>query len=54
MLDLQEGKSSALKFFKDEFEVNWLIARLGKPYISVMDGITSEPRSFSTANATDE
>ena len=39
---LQQGKDSALPFFKDEFELNWLMARLGKPYVSVMDGIVSE------------
>lgn len=39
---LEEKKSTALAFFKDEFQLNWLMARLGKPYISVMDGITSK------------
>jgi 3-hydroxyisobutyryl-CoA hydrolase len=42
VLDLKEGKNTALPFFKDEFELNWLLARLGKPYVSIMDGITSE------------
>jgi 3-hydroxyisobutyryl-CoA hydrolase len=47
VLDLKEGKNTALPFFKDEFELNWLLARLGKPYVSIMDGITSM-YSFST------
>lgn len=45
VLDLKEGKAGALDFFKDEFELNWSMARLGKPYVAVMDGITSEPNS---------
>ncbi|ORY21094.1 ClpP/crotonase-like domain-containing protein [Naematelia encephala] len=40
VIDAQNGKSSALSFFKDEFELNWQLARLGKPYIVIMDGIT--------------
>ena len=31
-----------MPFFKDEFELNWLMARLGKPYVVIMDGITSQ------------
>ena len=42
VLDLKDGKAGALDFFKDEFELNWSIARLGKPYVAVMDGITSK------------
>ncbi|KAK4683792.1 hypothetical protein P7C73_g6434, partial [Tremellales sp. Uapishka_1] len=34
------GKDGGLQFFKDEFELNWSLARLGKPYVAVMDGIT--------------
>ena len=41
ILDLKEGKNTALAFFKDEFELNWAMARLGKPYIALMDGIVS-------------
>ncbi|ORX36633.1 putative 3-hydroxyisobutyryl-CoA hydrolase [Kockovaella imperatae] len=40
--DLKKGDAAqniALPFFKDEFELNWLLARLGKPYVSLMDGI---------------
>ena len=43
VLELEKGDSSnALNFFKDEFQLNWAIARLGKPYVSVMHGITSK------------
>jgi 3-hydroxyisobutyryl-CoA hydrolase len=35
------GKSG-LAFFKDEFELNWALARLSKPYVAIMHGITSE------------
>ncbi len=42
VIDLKEGLQTALPFFKDEFELNWMMARLGKPYVMIMDGITSE------------
>lgn len=42
ILDLKDGKQSALPFFKEEFELNWLLAKTGKSYVSVMDGVTSE------------
>jgi 3-hydroxyisobutyryl-CoA hydrolase len=42
-LDLKDGKQTALPFFKEEFELNWLLAKTGKTYVSVMDGVTSEP-----------
>lgn len=34
------GKTG-LEFFKDEFELNWALARLSKPYVAIMHGITS-------------
>lgn len=40
--DAQEKKDTGIAFFKDEFELNWLMSRLGKTYISVIDGVTSE------------
>ncbi|WWC89284.1 uncharacterized protein L201_004205 [Kwoniella dendrophila CBS 6074] len=40
VLDLKEGKDTALPFFKSEFELNWTLGRLGKPYVSVIDGVT--------------
>ncbi|KAL7421630.1 3-hydroxyisobutyryl-CoA hydrolase [Cryptotrichosporon argae] len=39
VLGQKEGKDEALAFFKDEFELNWLLGRLGKPYVAVIDGI---------------
>jgi 3-hydroxyisobutyryl-CoA hydrolase len=42
ILDVQAGKQTALPFFKDEFELNWAMAKLGKPYVVLMDGIISE------------
>ncbi len=42
VIALKEGRQTALPFFKQEFELNWLMARLGKPYVAIMDGITSE------------
>lgn len=42
-MDLKDGKQTALPFFKEEFELNWLLAKTGKTYVSVMDGVTSEP-----------
>ncbi|KAK8864439.1 hypothetical protein IAR55_001688 [Kwoniella newhampshirensis] len=40
VLDHKVGKETALPFFKSEFQLNWLLARLGKPYVAIMDGIT--------------
>ncbi|WVQ67623.1 uncharacterized protein L199_005826 [Kwoniella botswanensis] len=40
VLDLKEGKDTALPFFKSEFELNWTLGRLGKPYVAVIDGVT--------------
>ncbi|OCF36821.1 3-hydroxyisobutyryl-CoA hydrolase [Kwoniella heveanensis CBS 569] len=40
VLDLKEGKETALPFFKSEFQLNWTLGRLGKPYIAVIDGVT--------------
>ncbi|KAL1746273.1 ClpP/crotonase-like domain-containing protein [Schizophyllum fasciatum] len=41
-LDAQdEGKrSTAIRFFKREFELDYILASLNKPYVVVMDGIT--------------
>lgn len=36
----QYGSKYALGFFKDEYQVNWEIARLGKPYVCIIDGFT--------------
>jgi enoyl-CoA hydratase/carnithine racemase len=41
VLDTKAGKFTALDFFKDEFQLNWALSRLGKPYVAVIDGITS-------------
>jgi 3-hydroxyisobutyryl-CoA hydrolase len=41
VLDTKAGKFTALDFFKDEFQLNWAMSRLGKPYVAVIDGITS-------------
>ncbi|RSH87299.1 hypothetical protein EHS25_003208 [Saitozyma podzolica] len=40
VLDTKAGKFTALDFFKDEFQLNWAMSRLGKPYVAVIDGIT--------------
>ncbi|WWD17263.1 hypothetical protein CI109_101701 [Kwoniella shandongensis] len=40
VLDLKAGKQTSLPFFKSEFELNWLLGRLGKPYVAVIDGVT--------------
>nr|XP_019011142.1 3-hydroxyisobutyryl-CoA hydrolase [Kwoniella pini CBS 10737]OCF49923.1 3-hydroxyisobutyryl-CoA hydrolase [Kwoniella pini CBS 10737] len=40
VLDLKDGKDTALPFFKSEFELNWTLGRLGKPYVAVIDGVT--------------
>jgi enoyl-CoA hydratase/carnithine racemase len=39
--DAGERKSTGVEFFKDEFELNWLMSRLGKPYVSIIHGTTS-------------
>lgn len=36
----EHGSKLALKFFKDEFELNWEMGRFGKPYVAVIDGFT--------------
>lgn len=41
VLDTKAGKFTALDFFKDEFQLDWAMSRLGKPYVAVIDGITS-------------
>ncbi|KAL0059988.1 3-hydroxyisobutyryl-CoA hydrolase [Marasmius tenuissimus] len=33
-------RSNAIQFFKSEFELDYILAALAKPYIAVMDGIT--------------
>jgi len=35
----QEGK--ALRFFEEEYQLNHLIATLDKPYVALLNGITS-------------
>ncbi|ODN94259.1 3-hydroxyisobutyryl-CoA hydrolase [Cryptococcus wingfieldii CBS 7118] len=40
VLDLEAGKDTAVKFFKGEFQMNWVLGRLGKPYIAIIDGVT--------------
>lgn len=35
-----EGVDAALRFFFDEYRMNWRIAHFPKPYIAFMDGIT--------------
>lgn len=37
-----QGAAPALKFFQEEFEMNWEMGRLGKPYVAIIDGFTSE------------
>ena len=34
------GAESAMPFFRDEYRLNWRIKSLGKPYISLLDGVT--------------
>lgn len=36
----QHGGKYALSFFKDEFQVNWEMGRIGKPYVAIIDGFT--------------
>ena len=38
--DARAGGAGARAFFRDEYELNALIARYPKPYVAVMDGIT--------------
>ena len=45
---------SCIKMVKDEFEMNWLMAHLGKPYVAVMDGITSTSPSLPPAERLSE
>jgi 3-hydroxyisobutyryl-CoA hydrolase len=40
-LDLKANKQTAVPFFKEEFQLNWLMGRIGKPYVSFIDGIIS-------------
>jgi len=42
VLDLKANKQTAVPFFKEEFQLNWLMGRIGKPYVSFIDGIISE------------
>lgn len=35
-----EGVRAAMRFFFEEYRMNWRIAHLGKPYIAFLDGIT--------------
>ena len=44
MVDLAaEGKyEEAIKFFETEYKLDHLIGNLEKPYVSIMDGITSK------------
>ena len=35
-----EGICAAVRFFFEEYRMNWRIARFGKPYIALLDGIT--------------
>ena len=48
VLDLKANKQTALPFFKEEFQLNWLMGRIGKPYVSFIDGIIS--RSTRTSD----
>ena len=40
-MDLKDGKATSLDFFKSEFELNWALGRLRKPYVAVIDGVIS-------------
>ncbi|KAK0441016.1 3-hydroxyisobutyryl-CoA hydrolase [Armillaria borealis] len=51
-----ETRKRAIKFFKDEFELDYLLATIQKPYVALMDGITmgggvglSAPATFRVA-----
>ncbi|KAG7448221.1 3-hydroxyisobutyryl-coenzyme A hydrolase isoform 1 [Guyanagaster necrorhizus] len=51
-----ETRKRAIKFFKDEFELDYLLATIQKPYVALMDGITmgggvglSAPATFRIA-----
>ena len=41
--DAEKKLDTGVAFFKEEFELNWLMSRLGKPYVSIIDGTTSKP-----------
>ena len=34
------GSAAAARFFADEYQMNWRIGTLGKPYVALIDGIT--------------
>jgi len=36
----RDGVRDAMRFFREEYRMNWRIAHLGKPYIALLDGIT--------------
>ncbi|MCS6879196.1 MAG: enoyl-CoA hydratase/isomerase family protein [Geminicoccaceae bacterium] len=36
----REGVGAALPFFRDEYRMNWRIARFPKPYVALLNGIT--------------
>lgn len=36
----REGVAAALPFFRDEYRMNWRIARFPKPYIALLSGVT--------------
>lgn len=35
-----DTRSKAIEFFKDEFEMNYILSALPKPYVTILDGIT--------------
>lgn len=35
-----EGVPAAVRFFFEEYRMNWRIAHLGKPFVALLDGIT--------------
>ncbi len=36
----REGVAAALPFFRDEYRMNWRIARFPKPYVALLNGVT--------------
>lgn len=36
----REGIAAATPFFREEYRLNWRISNLGKPYVSLLDGVT--------------
>jgi enoyl-CoA hydratase/carnithine racemase len=36
----REGVAAALPFFRDEYRLNWRIARFPKPYVALLNGVT--------------